>query len=136
MNEKPKVAGKRPDLPHLLMSYFACKQAVHEFFGYAQQWRDIPISDDTGCWWYLSGEGHGDRVLFGDGDVRESVSSGDYYANAIYTQRHLPRWVYRTETHTMVCVDTQSDFNVFLAIFDNAKEITDPELVEFIRENA
>lgn len=51
------------------------------------------------------------------------VSSG-----AVYTQRHLPKWVYRRDEHVMICVDTRVDGNKLLRIFDANKECTDPEL--------
>lgn len=45
------------------------------------------------------------------------------YSNEIYTQRFLPKWVYRGKDYTMICVDTHTDGNKFLQIFDNSKEI-------------
>lgn len=48
---------------------------------------------------------------------------GDYYEHEIYTQRFLPKWVYRGEDYTMICVDTRVDGNKFLQVFDNKKEI-------------
>lgn len=135
--DESKIAGRRPELERLLMSYMACKHAIHRFFGYEPNWREIPISDETRHWWWLSGDGtDGGTVYFGEGDVKEDVEGGRHYANEVYTQRHLSKWVYRAETHTMICVDTQTDGNVFLSIFDNEKEVTDPELVEFIKEKA
>lgn len=104
-----------------------------EAFGYVEDWRALPFDDRRGFWWWLSGEGSGDRVVFGEpGDVAAQLALGDYYYNEIYTQRFLPRWVYRAETHTMVCVDTNVDGNKLLAIFDNAKLITDPSLVAIL----
>jgi hypothetical protein len=47
----------------------------------------------------------------------------DGYAAEIYTQRFLPKWVYRGAEYTMVCVDTRTDGNKFLMVFDNKKEI-------------
>ena len=52
----------------------------------------------------------------------------NYYEDQIYTQRFLPKWVYRAEDYTMISVDTQCDGNKFLAIFDNTKEL--PALVD------
>jgi hypothetical protein len=45
------------------------------------------------------------------------------YCDEVYTQRHLPKWVYRGVEFTMICVDTHTDGNKFLAIYDNAKEV-------------
>ena len=46
----------------------------------------------------------------------------DGYSDEIYTQQSLKKWVYRADDYTMVCVDTHTDGNQFLRIFDNAKE--------------
>jgi len=46
-----------------------------------------------------------------------------FYRNDIYTQRFLSKWVYRGEDYTMICVDTHTDGNKFLQIFNNKKEI-------------
>lgn len=46
----------------------------------------------------------------------------DFYSNEIYTQRFLPKWVYRTPEVTMICVDTHCDGNQFLQLFDSTKE--------------
>jgi len=135
--DESKIAGRRPELDRLLMSYMACKEAIHKFFGYEPNWREIPISDDTQYWWWLSRDGtRGGSVYFGKGEVREAIKGGQYYSNEIYTQRHLSKWVYRAESHTMVCVDTRTDGNVFLSIFDNEKEVVDPETIDFVRKHA
>jgi len=123
------------NISDMLNEYFTLQQQIFAAFGYVEDWRSIPLSDDTEYWWHLTGEGSGDQVIFGESDVREAIENGKYYSNEVYTQRFLPKWVYRTETHTMICVDTNTDGNKFLSIFDNAKEVHDPELVELIKEN-
>jgi hypothetical protein len=45
------------------------------------------------------------------------------YEHTIYTQRHLPRWVYRGKELTLVVVDTGTDCNQLLQIFRNKNEI-------------
>jgi hypothetical protein len=130
--DEGKIAGRRPELERLLMSYFACKHAIHKFFSFEPGWREIPISDDTEYWWLIEEHGDGGVVRYGEGDVKSDRS---YYSSEIYTTRHLKKYVYRTETHTAIAVDTQTDGNVFLNIFDNAKEVTDPELVAYVKEH-
>src|SRR6478752_5988412 len=53
----------------------------------------------------------------------DDIDSADYYSDPIYTNRHLPKYVYRGAEFTMICVDTQIDGNKFLAIYDNSKEV-------------
>jgi hypothetical protein len=110
----------------LLDDYFKLQKQIHDQFGYKEDWVVIPLDDCTECYWYLSGEGSGDYVRFAE-TIEKLLSDGDYYENEIYTQRHLPKWVYRDDKygHTMVCVDTRTDGNKFLQIFDNTKELKD-----------
>jgi hypothetical protein len=69
------------------------------------------------------------KVVGGEVKFAETIEAlddweaGEYYSNEIYTQRFLPKWVYRTDDYTMICVDTHVDGNKFLQIFDNAKEV-------------
>jgi hypothetical protein len=45
------------------------------------------------------------------------------YESAIYTRRHLPKWVYRGKELTLVVTDTGTDCNQLLQIFRNKNEI-------------
>lgn len=107
----------------ILDQYFALRKEIFDYFGYVEDWRVIPIDDAREYFWHLTGEGPGDEVKF----AREEKNlfdgtKEDGYSNEIYTQRFLPKWVYRGKDYTMVCVDTHIDGNKFLQIFDNAKE--------------
>jgi len=115
----------------LLKDYFNLKKEIHEYFGYKEDWVDIPLADETDCYWLLTGEGYGDKCAYWHEPMTvKSIEDGAYYGGEIYTQRFLPKWVYRGEEYTMVCVDTRTDGNKFLMIFDNAKEYKDPEMIE------
>lgn len=108
----------------LLDEYFKAKSAVHKYFGYKEDWVSIPLDDATGYYWILDGDGYGGRVRFATTiDDLKDEESGNYFANDIYTQRFLPRWVYPGEKYTMICVDTRTDGNKFLQIFSNDMEI-------------
>lgn len=80
--------------------------------------------------WYLNalydekGEVHSGEVRFAETleDLNDE-EKGNYYSNEIYTQRFLPKYVYRTKDYTMISVDTHTDGNKFLQIFDNSKEV-------------
>jgi hypothetical protein len=61
-------------------------------------------------------------VRFAKTEQELESEDGDYYENEIYTQRHLPKWVYRGADYTMVVVDTHTDGNKFLQVFANANE--------------
>lgn len=115
----------------LLKKVEAAQQAVFDYFGYVEDWVVIPLDDGTGYFWYLEDpNGEGGSVCFADTEEELESQDGNYYTNEIHTQRHLPKWVYRGEEYTMVCVDTHTDGNKFLQIFDNAKERPDSSNTE------
>ena len=113
------ATNKGPTL--LLDDYFSLREKVFQYFGYVEDWRVLPINDCREYFWALSGTGPG---VVGYAATEEALQSqdGEYYEDDIYTQRHLPKWVYRGKDHTMICVDTHTDGNQLLSIFDNAKE--------------
>ena len=108
----------------LLDEYLKLREEIFSYFGYVEDWRVIPIDDARHYYWKLTGEDRGDSVSFHEDKRLVERDSGDVYSNEIYTQRHLPKWVYRAAEYTMVVVDTHTDGNKFLQIFDNSKEIT------------
>ena len=118
---------------NLLKEYFDFEAKIHKYFGYKEDWVKIPFDDCTGKYWaVIQGSTGGGSVFWLEDGVspsREVIESGhQMFGGIIYTQRFLPKWVYRADEHTMVCVDTQCDGNKFLMIFDNDKEIKDKEL--------
>lgn len=112
----------------LLGQYFDLQAQIYEYFGYVEDWHVIPITDRRSHYWHL------DQREDGSGAVRYAREEHNLYAekddddyeDEIYTQRHLPRWVYRGDQYTMICVDTHTDGNKFLAIYDNALEVKNP----------
>ena len=107
----------------LLNEYFKLQGEIYKYFGYVEDWCRIPLSDETKYHWMLvQNEDGSGRVHYAEtaDDVDEDDAT---YTADIYTQRFLPKWVYRGESYTMVCADTQCDGNKFLMVFDNAKEI-------------
>jgi hypothetical protein len=105
----------------LLDDYFLLQNKIYSYFGYVENWRVIPIADSRNYYWYLEEEGPG-TVYYADTEEELKTQEGNYYEESIYTQRFLPKWVYRVKDFTMVCVDTNTDGNKFLRIFDNSRE--------------
>lgn len=101
-------------------SYFNKLQEVYSYFGFKEDWVVLPLDDRRDYYWKVYGDSH---VVYGhtDEDVRDET--GNHYEDEVYTQRFYDKWVYRAEEFTMIMVDTHTDGNRFLAIFDNAKEI-------------
>jgi len=111
----------------LLDDILKATKAVHDYFGYQEDWVVIPLDDCTKYYWHLTGEGSGDQVLFAEEEGDVGRKDGNYYSHEIYTQRYLKEWVFRAEDYTMVVADTHTDGNKFLCIFDNKLEILEIE---------
>jgi len=110
----------------LLTEYFELQKKVHEHFGYTEDWVAIPLDDGHKYFWRIREDGSGGgTVCFADTEQELKDENGQYYESEIYTQRFLPKWIYRADDFTMVCVDTHTDGNKFLQVFDNAKERKD-----------
>ena len=105
----------------LLDDYNKARDAVFNYFGYTEDWRVLPLDDCRDFYWELDGLGPG-TVCFAESEVELATGDGNYYESGIYSHRHLPKWVYRGKDFTMVCVDTHTDGNKLLAVYDNAKE--------------
>lgn len=104
-----------------LDQYFSLQKEIFEYFGYKEDWRILPLDDAREFFWKLDGEGPGVvKHAFTEEELADE--DGDYYENDIYTQRHLPKWVYRGAEFTLIVVDTNTDGNKLLQIFANANE--------------
>lgn len=120
-------------------NYFSSKEIVHKLFGYKADWKEIPMDDLRGHYWMIvGGEGSGGMVCYYKEPLsKEIIESGVFYSGPIYTQRFLPKWVYRSLNgqHVMISVDTRVDLNKFLMIFDADKEVIDEELRALYKEH-
>ncbi len=110
----------------LLDKYEEVRDEIFEYFGYVEDWRTLPLDDARSYFWFLDGVGPGE-VTFADSEEELMTRNGNCYTNSIYTQRHLSKWVYRGKDYTMIVVDTHTDGNQLLQIFDNSKERPDIE---------
>jgi hypothetical protein len=107
----------------ILDQYNELKQQLYDYFGYKEDWVKIPIEDSRDCYWQIiGGEEHGGEVIFAP-TMEQFNSDSDYFVNEIYSQRFLPKWVYRGTEYTMIIVNTYTDGNKLLQIFDNSKEV-------------
>ena len=113
-----------------LDSYMKLQKEIFEYFGYKEDWVKIPISDRREMYWMLdqNKNGGGDVTYHEESLTVHNVEGGKIYTDEIYTQRFLPKWVYRGEDYTMICTNPHTDGNKFLCVFDNNKEQVDQEL--------
>lgn len=120
----------------LLDDYLKLQKQIYDYFGYKEDWAVIPLSDATEYYWHINGSDENGEVYYcqdyknakklvaADCNFEaEGVDGNDVYSNEIYTQRFLPKWVYHGKSFTMICVDTRTDGNKFLQIFDNSKRV-------------
>lgn len=92
----------------LLDNYFSLQKQIHDYFGYVEDWKVIPLEDSTRYYWQLEQNSDGSGVVrFAESKKKlKDIDAGEYYENEIYTQRFLPKWVYVTDDYTMISVDT------------------------------
>lgn len=105
----------------MLDRYLKLQKEIFDYFGYAEDWHVFPIDDAREYFWRIEGGDTG-TVCFAETEKELSEKDGQYYENEIYTQRHLPKWVYRGAEYTLIVVDTHTDGNKFLKIFSNSLE--------------
>lgn len=107
----------------ILDQYLKIKAEIHEYFGYTPDWVEIPLEDNREHYWRVKQNEHGGgRVYYADTLEELENKEGNYYSDEIYTQRFLPKWVYRGPDFTMISCNPGVDGNKFLRVFDNTKE--------------
>lgn len=121
----------------LIDRYFTAKDDIHKGFDYESNWVEIPLSDEREYYWMLiGGEGHHAICVWSDVPfTRKSIEAGAHYSGPVYTQRFLPKWVYRTPKYVLVSVNTQTDGNKFLMIFRADRECTDENMKDIYTKN-
>lgn len=104
---------------NLFDEYFKLQQEIYDYFGFEEDWVVLPIDDRRRYDWRII---DGKRIQYGKKyDIINDT--GEYYEDEIYKQRFYKKWVYREKNYTMIMVDTHTDRNRALAIFNNSKEI-------------
>ena len=98
----------------LLEKYFELQKEIYEYFGYEEEWSVYPIDDQTRYFWFI--DTYLDVVwFFDDKEAYENEDGMHSYSCQIIE-------IYRRDDYTMIKVDTNTDFNKFLSIYDNSKE--------------
>lgn len=126
----------------LVEAYNAALLALFEHVGYVEDWKVIPVVDHTDDFWAVDPT---EKRKFIYSPKREAIAAaielrclegGDFayppefgdcfYSAPIYTQRFLPRWVFRGTEFALVCIDTMTDGNKYLACVRIDHEVTTP----------
>jgi hypothetical protein len=101
-----------------LDSYNKALEAVYNYFGYKENWRVFPIDDRRNYWWRIDDLGCEVRFY----DTKKAYEKED--DSHTYSDEILPqKGIYEGKDYTMILVDTHTDGNVFLAIYDNNKKL-------------
>lgn len=101
----------------LLDTLVQTEKAIHQYFGYEEDWKVLPIQNYTSFYWYIE-DG---SVYYGDTPKEALLADACYCDSILYRDG-----IHRKDDFTMIAVDTQTDGNKFLSIFDNTKEIQNP----------
>ena len=104
----------------LLDNYIALEKQIHEYFGYEDNWRELPLDDCRNYYWNVD-EAFG--VRYADSVQELETEIGNCYSGEFYFAGRTKIPVYRKDDYTMIAIDTGCDGNVMLMIFDNSKEI-------------
>lgn len=109
--------------------YVKLQKDIFDYFGYVENWRILPLVFDLEMFWAENGT----NVVFSESgyNLTDEDLVGNHYCNEIYTQRHLPKHVYRSDKYTMIVVDTNTDGNQFLQVLDNNKEVVVANVLAF-----
>jgi hypothetical protein len=104
----------------LVNSYKNAEKAIHNFFGFTEDWRVLPIEDATDVYWYVdSGE-----VMYSNSKEKlAAYMAGDDEGDEIYGGEQYHGIRIDKEGSTLIGLNTQCDGNVFLMVFDSTKEI-------------
>lgn len=112
-----------------LNKYFDLEQKIYSYFGYQEDWTKIPLSDYTENYWFII-----DERCYWSPDVFsfENIEIGNsLYSGAIYKNKQS---VWRVPEYSLVSVDTNTDGNKFLMVFDNIKECRDKKMIDLCNQ--
>lgn len=104
---------------NIIDEYFKLLDEVYNYFGFVEDWTVYPLDDKREFDWIIKDDY---EVVHG---AKEDVvnNTGKQYTDTIHKDRFYDKWIYRGKDYTMIMVDTHTDGNKFLSIYDNSKEI-------------
>lgn len=108
------------NIKNLLNRYQEIEQQIYNYFGYEEEWRKMPLDDCTEYFWCFDGNGNvhyceaKNKTL-----AKEIIKKGEHS----YSDKIRKNIIHIKCDLTLICLNTNCDFNVFLSIFDNSKEI-------------
>jgi len=107
----------------LLTDYFELQQRIYTYFGYVEEWQVFPLEDSTKYWWFIS------NTCVHFATTREKLNDEEERnMDELFHYRGTSQAVFEGEEYTLIVVDTYTDGNKFLSIFDNKKRVRDISL--------
>lgn len=103
-------------MKELLQKLVETEAHIHQYFGYVEDWQVCPIQDHTDYYWYTR-----DGIVYYGGDADTTLSVAGWHNR--YGDEIIGGAVWKGEHFTMINVDTHTDGNKFLFVFDNAKQL-------------
>lgn len=103
-------------IDNLMDQFNAAEKQIFEHFQAVQQWRYYPIEDMRDVYWTCDLN----KVIFhkDKGEVESYLADeGENVYSGVIVD------TFTTDSHTMIFLDTETDHNVFAAVFDNDREI-------------
>jgi hypothetical protein len=96
------------------------QEALYDYFEFKEDWTAYPIDDRRKFYWHMNAQ----EVKFYDNkEAFETQDDMHAYTDEILHDRFYPKAVYEGADFTLIMVDTHTDGNKFLAIYDNSKKI-------------
>ena len=99
----------------ILDRYNSILEELYNYFGYTEGWKVYPIDDSREYFWIIKR----DCVEFYD--TKEDYLNGN--EDSMYENEIINKSIFIGADYTAIIVDTHTDGNKFLQIFDNAKKL-------------
>ncbi len=118
-----------------LDEYFKLQQTIYDLFQFKEGWRVYPFDDMREAWWsvegnnvYWSDKKENHQKLIDQEYEIDDIPDDDVYSGEIKGNRYLDPFglsIYedKDKKFSMIIVDTYTDGNVFLMIFDNERRL-------------
>lgn len=103
----------------LLDNYLDLEKQIYEYFGFTETWQVLPIQDCRKYYWRINYSRDG--VDFADSEKELAEETGNYYKNSFFYSPGEDMPVYPGKGYALIMVDTHTDGNKFMSIFDKSK---------------
>ena len=105
---------------NIIDKYNDSLQKLYDYFGFVEDWVVFPIDDRREFYWHIV-DG---QVLFYDTlEAYQNDDENHMYSDEVMNHCFYKKSVYEGKDMTMIIVDTHTDGNKFLAIYNNTLKI-------------